>query len=69
MALYLRTPKVRIFNNLINWMNTNASTDFTFIFADTSSILDNGWLAGFLDADGSFQIQVREKAADGVTEW
>jgi hypothetical protein len=32
---------------------------------DISPLLDNAWLSGFLDADGSFDIRIREKSKEG----
>jgi len=33
---------------------------------DTSPMFNNAWLSGFIDADGSFDVKVREKSAEGV---
>lgn len=60
---YLRTPKIITFNLLIDWMNTNANLDgvsLSQVNIDTSNILSNAWLAGFYEADGSFDIRVSE---------
>lgn len=56
----LRTPKVSKFNDLIDWINQNDFENFEKKPLDTSSLLDNSWLAGFLDADGCFYVRVTE---------
>lgn len=61
---YFRTPKYTVLLNLINWYNEYSTRDtakniFSQIQAknlDTSSILENSWLAGLLDADSNFLI-------------
>jgi hypothetical protein len=62
---YLRTPKIDQFNKLITWINNNSNNNFSINEPDTSSILKNGWLSGFIDADGSFSIIIRNKTIDG----
>ncbi len=64
---YLRTPKVHQFNKLIQWINTkNLSTEpIVCNDVDTSPIISNAWLSGFIDADGSFDVKVRKKSSDG----
>jgi hypothetical protein len=68
---YLRTPKIHRFNQLLDWLNEN------YIFpivrpmyikhdVDISPILRNAWLAGFIDADGSFDVKVRHKNTEGI---
>ena len=56
---YFRTPKINTFNKLIIHLNT--STDklsIPILPLDHSSLSSNYWLAGFIDADGSFHIRV-----------
>lgn len=60
---YVRTPKVNQLNMLMAWMNTNSNNNFDLVSPCTGHVLSDGWLAGFIDADGSFDIRVREKAA------
>jgi len=62
---YLRTPKIDQFNKLITWINNNSNNNFSINEPDTSSILKNGWLSGFIDADGSFSIIIRNKTING----
>lgn len=68
---YLRTPKVHQFNKLIQWINTTPGKARGCIEpiicndVDTSPIISNAWLSGFIDADGSFDVKVREKSFDG----
>ena len=77
---YLRTPKIDQFNKLVTWINNNSNnnltineTDTSSIIVDnltinetdTSSILKNAWLSGFIEAPGSFSINIRKKTIDG----
>jgi len=48
---YLRTPKLHQFNNLINWINNHTGQSILINSKYTSPILENAWLAGFIDAD------------------
>jgi len=63
---YLRTPKLEKFNEMLQWLMKHSSHVFTIWGVDVSPVLENAWLAGFIDADGSFSIQVRSKKADGT---
>lgn len=67
MNSYLRTPKVYQFNKLIEWVNANnfGTEPIVCNDVDTSPIISNAWLSGFIDADGSFDVKVREKSSDG----
>lgn len=62
---YLRTPKIDKFNKLVSWINNNSNSTFPIFEPDTSSIVKNAWLSGFIDADGSFSINIRKKTVDG----
>ena len=67
---YLRTPKIDPFNKLVDWVgrpshNKKSNSNISIYEPDTSSILKNAWLSGFIDADGSFSINIREKTSDG----
>lgn len=62
---YLRTPKIDQFNKLVSWINNNSNNNFSINDPDTSSILKNAWLSGFIDADGSFSINILKKTMDG----
>lgn len=62
---YLRTPKIDQFNKLVDWINKKSNSNLSIYEPDTSSILKNAWLSGFIDADGSFSINIREKTSDG----
>lgn len=58
---HLRTPKIEAFNHLIDWLNNNTNNSLSKISKDTSSLLNNAWLAGFSDADSNFYIRTTEK--------
>ena len=52
-----RTPKIDQLYKLIDWMNSNHSMDITKLPINNSSILNDSWLSGFIDADGHFYIR------------
>ena len=47
---YLRTPKIDQFNKLVDWINKKSNSNISIYEPDTSSILKNAWLSGFIDA-------------------
>jgi len=65
---YLRTPKIHQFHSLIKWIHTNRPEIEPIVFkdVDTSPIFNNAWLSGFIEADGSFDVKIREKSEDGI---
>jgi len=65
---YLRSPKVHQFNKLIEWVNTKSpeTKPINCNDVDTSPVFSNAWLSGFIEADGSFDVKVREKSAEGI---
>ncbi len=58
---YLRTPKIIKFNELIVWLNKKYNYNIPIHSPDTSYLNENGWLAGFIDADGRFKVRFTEK--------
>lgn len=63
IGAYLRTPKIDTFNELINWINlNNTERKILPVIIDNNCILSNAWLAGFYEADGSFDIRISEKS-------
>ena len=64
---YLRTPKIIKFNDLIVWLNDRYHYNIPIHSVDTSSLNNNGWLAGFIDADGAFKVRYTEKRIDDKT--
>jgi hypothetical protein len=57
----LRTPKISQINDLIAWLNDRYHYNIPIYLPDTSDLNNNGWLAGFIDADGGFKIRYTEK--------
>jgi len=53
----LRTPKIHQLHKLIDWINTNHSFNIKKLSLNTGLLSNNSWLAGFIDADGSFSIR------------
>ena len=52
-----RTPKIIQLHNLIDWINKNHSCDIEKLDLNKGDLDKDSWLAGFIDADGSFYIQ------------
>jgi hypothetical protein len=53
-----RTPKIHSLFNLIDWLNNqhpNLYIEKKGI--DTSSLISNAWLSGFIEADGHFSVR------------
>lgn len=55
---HLRTPKLTQFNKMIEWINNNTGSTISTHLPDTSDLLKNAWLSGFIEADGSFDIRI-----------
>ena len=53
----LRTPKIYQFNKLIDWLNQNHRSDINKFPLKKGLLLNDSWLSGFIDADGSFSVQ------------
>lgn len=53
----LRTPKIVQLHNLIDWINKNHSSNILKLHLKKGNLDKDNWLAGFIDADGSFSIQ------------
>lgn len=53
----LRTDKITNFNCLLELINKRIPTPIIAQGKDTSLLTDSYWLAGFSDADGSFQVK------------
>jgi hypothetical protein len=60
----LRTPKIIKFNDLIVWLNNRYHYNIPINSVDTSSLNSNGWLSGFIDADGYFKLRYTDKRID-----
>lgn len=56
-----RTPKIVQLYNLIDWINHNHSSNIEKLPLKIGNINKDSWLAGFIDADGSFSIQYYKK--------
>ena len=57
---HMRGPKVHAVHVMSNWFNTNTTFDpIVALPASTTPILSDGWLAGMIDTDGSFQLNFR----------
>lgn len=57
----LKTPKKIQVHNLIDWLNQNQNSNISKIPLNTKAISETSWLAGFMDAEGSFSMQHTKK--------
>lgn len=59
---YFRTPKIIMFNRLIDYLNQkDPNLLLTKKDIDNSLLDSNAWLSGFLDADGYFAVIINGK--------
>jgi len=56
----MRTPKIEALHNLIDWLNARPKDGFKLIKLglDYTSLGNNPWLAGFIEADGNFVLRI-----------
>lgn len=53
-----RTPKIKCLFNLIDWLNNHhLYIDIEKKGLDTSSLMSNAWLSGFIEANGHFSVR------------
>nr|YP_010029646.1 hypothetical protein J2C28_mgp10 [Beauveria lii]QOU11087.1 hypothetical protein [Beauveria lii] len=50
----MRTPKIEALHRLIDWLNSRNQTQLIKLELNSTSLGNNSWLAGFIEADGSF---------------
>jgi hypothetical protein len=63
----LRTDKIQKFQeNLIYFVNQKMELNLFLLPKDNSKLCDNFWLAGFSDADASFQIKIIKRDAKRI---
>lgn len=53
----LRTPKIHQLYKLIDWLNKNHDTNFKKLPLKEGNLINDSWLSGFIDSDGSFSVQ------------
>ena len=63
---YMRTPKIEALHRAINWYNEFYNMDITTLGLDYSPIDSNNWLAGFIDGDGCFSINLIDRKKKSV---
>ena len=63
---YIRGPKVHAIHVMSSWFRTNTSLPVIEVLPpSTTPILSDGWLAGMIDTDGSFQLIFRTSSVNG----
>lgn len=55
---FLRTGKQERLRILVSHLNRRTCANISVLPIDKSPLYSNGWLAGFIDADGSFQANI-----------
>lgn len=50
----MKTPKIEALHRLIDWLNAKNKTQLTKLGLNSTPLGNNSWLAGFIEADGSF---------------
>lgn len=68
MNFYLRSPKLLKFNELIDNLKTRYNVDIEKHDFQTQDFSKDGWLGGFIDADGSFGIIFTKKEMDELSK-
>lgn len=63
ISSYLRSPKIIKFNALIEYLNKKENVNIKPANLDYSALSSNNGLAGFIDADGAFNIRYTTKNA------
>jgi len=53
----LRTPKINQVNLLIDWLNKHHNSNIPILSLSSKTLFEDAWLAGFIDADGSFGLR------------
>lgn len=66
----LRTPKIYAYHKLIDWLNNkNLNLNLKKQELDNSSFVSNGWLSGFIEADGHFSVRIsKDKSFQDYTK-
>lgn len=59
-----RTPKINQMHLLIDWLNKHHSASIEKLPVCVKPVSEDSWLAGFIDADGSFGIRYTKKLPD-----
>lgn len=57
----MRTPNIEALHRAINWLNQHFYSNLELLGLDCSPIDSNGWLAGFLDDDANFSINLTDR--------
>jgi len=65
----MRTPKIEALHRLINWLNArlDEKSKIAKLGVDQSSLGENPWLAGFIEADGNFYCSF-DLNSEGITK-
>ena len=67
----MRTPKIEALHRLIDWLNAKDAlvnkNEISKLGLDSSSLGDNPWLSGFLEADGNFYCSF-ELNSEGIAK-
>jgi hypothetical protein len=59
----LKTPKIYRINIIIDWLNKKHNANIRKSPMCSKALCSNAWLAGFIDADGSFGVRQTQKTS------
>jgi hypothetical protein len=54
----MRTPKIEALHRLINWINIKNKEFIPLLDIDTRLLNESSWLSDFIEADGSFYLNL-----------
>jgi hypothetical protein len=57
----LRTPKAYQINIIIDWLNNKHKSNIEKLPICSEALYKDAWLAGFIDADGSFGVELNAR--------
>jgi hypothetical protein len=63
-----KTSKIEALGNLIEWFRVKNKIEFNLLPIDNTSLNNSSWLAGFIEADGHFNLRATESLQGNKVE-